>query len=85
MARCYFYKVDFFARNQNGELIYDGGWSELWPVDDENKAVAQVFDEVTEKCQAERERIVRAIADERRLEPDYNVSMFIIQEFHRVD
>ena len=85
MARFYFYKVDFFARNPEGELVFDGGWSELWPVDDEGKTAANVFDEVTEKCQSERERIVRAIADERRMEPDYNVSSFVIQDFYRVD
>ncbi|HEY2682263.1 MAG TPA: hypothetical protein VGI93_02035 [Steroidobacteraceae bacterium] len=85
MARFYFYKVDFFARNQNGDLVFDGGWSEAWPVEDDSKTVAMIFDEIGEKCQAERERIVRAIADERRMEPDYNLSSFIIQEFHRVD
>jgi hypothetical protein len=85
MARHYFYRVDFFARNQNGELVYDGGWSEVWPVEDDGKTAAAVFDEVGAKCQAERERIVRAIADERRMEPDYNLSSFIVQDFYRVD
>lgn len=85
MARFYFYKVDFFARGQEGELIYDGGWSELWPVEDDGKTVDKVFAEITEKCQAERQRIVHAIADERHMEPDYNVTSFIIQDFYRVD